>query len=277
MINDAMNAQSTVQKQNVKEFASEQFIRAKLHSDRRSAFAQYRELVVGGGSIWRFLWYEMLTMFLGPIPGAFGLLLRKFFYPGLFRKCGKRVIFGRSLVIRNPQNIELGDGVLIDDYCLLDGRGGSEEAVRIGDRVILNRGVKVQAKIGTIRVGNDSDIGAGCSLVSQGGLFLGAAVSLGGDCKIGGGLIETQPFDRPAGSPNEASNVSTEYKLRKLTNGPVLIGDRTATGMAVIVLDNVQIGCDCIIGAGAVIRESIPDRSVATPHQRVILLSRSQN
>lgn len=267
----------TTEKRQVGEFASEEFIRAKLHASSRTAFQKYRDLVVGRGTMWQLLRYELLTTFLGPLPGAIGLFLRKVLYPCLFKECGKGVIFGRSVVIRNPQNIELGDEVLVDDLCLLEGRGGSTEAVRIGDRVILNRGVKIQAKIGTIRVGKDSDIGSGCSLVSQGGLFLGVAVSLGGDCKIGGGLIETRPPDRPAGSPGEAGDVSTEYKLRKLTNGPVIIGDRTATGMAVIVLDNVQIGSDCIIGAGAVIRENIPDRTVATPHQRVVLLSRSQN
>jgi acetyltransferase-like isoleucine patch superfamily enzyme len=256
-----------------REFQSGEFIRAKLHSSDKSSFRRYKELVVGSGSTWDWIRYELITAVLGCLPGAVGLLLRKIFYPMLFRKCGINVIFGRSLVIRNPQNIELSDGVFIDDFCLLDGRGGSEEPLMIGDRVILNRGVTVQAKIGTIRIGADSDIGAGCSIISQGGVFLGKEVSLGGNCDVGGGLFATEKAD-PAMESAGCSSEADFPKHRKFTKGPVRVGDRTVTGMDVVILDGVEIGADCIIGGGAVVRESVPGETVVSPHQRLVFLRR---
>lgn len=208
-------------------------------------------------------------LFLGPIPGALGLVLRRVFYPGLFRRCGRGVVFGRSVVIRNAQNVELGDGVLVDDYCLIDGRGGNDDPVVIGDRVILNRGVVVQAKIGTIRIGDDCDVGAGCNLISQGGVYVGRRVSLGGNCNIGGGLVQADEDGDRGGEGG-----GHEPERRKLTRGAVRIGDDTATGMCVLILDNVQVGAGCIIDGGAVVKENVPDRTVAVPHQRLVLLPR---
>jgi acetyltransferase-like isoleucine patch superfamily enzyme len=68
-------------------------------------------------------------------------------------------VFGRNLTIRNAQNITLGDNVIIDDDCVLDARGAGPDGVVIGDRVIINRGASIQAKIGPIWIGEDSDIG----------------------------------------------------------------------------------------------------------------------
>ena len=101
------------------------------------------------------------------------------------------MVFGRDLVIRNPQLISLGDNVIIDDDCVLDGRGAGPAGVEVGDRTILGRGVSVQAKTGPIRIGPDSDIGMHSVIHSQGGVEIGAAVGLSGGCKLSGGVFQT--------------------------------------------------------------------------------------
>ena len=63
-------------------------------------------------------------------------------------------------------------------------------------------------------------------------------------------------------------------KTDPFTNGPITIGDDCWIGMGVRILDGVSIGSGCVIGAGAVIREDIPDMTVAAPHQRIVLLRR---
>src|SRR6266487_1978804 len=136
------------------------YIRQKLYSGQKNTLQRYAELVIGRMDIWELLKYELLTSLLGAFPGALGLFLRKLFYPWLFRRIGRGVVFGRSVVIRNPDRIVLGDRVVVDDYVVLDGRGGdSDEGVRIGDEVIVNRGALIQAKVGTIRIGSHCDIG----------------------------------------------------------------------------------------------------------------------
>ncbi len=132
------------------------YLRSKLFTSNASMARRYADLVVGpGASLWRLAGYELVTMLLGRASGALGLALRRIFYPSLFRRCGRGVVFGRDLVIRNAHLISLGDHVIIDDGCILDGRGAGPAGVEIGDRTILGRGVSVQAKIGPIRIGPD--------------------------------------------------------------------------------------------------------------------------
>lgn len=44
--------------------------------------------------------------------------------------------------------------------------------------------------------------------------------------------------------------------------GPITIGDNVYIGWNAIIMPNVQIGNNCVIGAGAVVTKSIPDNSV---------------
>ena len=53
--------------------------------------------------------------------------IRKFLYRHLFRvKIGKRVTIYHGLEIRCGFKISIGEGTIIDDNCILDGRGGLE-------------------------------------------------------------------------------------------------------------------------------------------------------
>jgi acetyltransferase-like isoleucine patch superfamily enzyme len=244
------------------------YIRHKLFAGDVSSARRYRNLVMGEEPLWRFLRYEVVTSLLGGLPGALGLALRKLFYPSLFREIGQGVVFGRNVVIRNPRKIRLGNRVMIDDNCVIDARGAGEESVVVEDDVILNRGTMVVAKVGSLHIGTESDIGADSYLVSQGGLSVGRQVAMGGGCKIGGGLMEMSRPGR-SGVIEEAGRQQV-----KVSRGPIRIGDRVALGSVVVVLDGVSIGAESIVGAGAVIREDIPPGMVVAPHQRLVLLPR---
>lgn len=45
--------------------------------------------------------------------------------------------------------------------------------------------------------------------------------------------------------------------------GKIEIGDNVHIGWNTIIMPNVSIGNNCVIGAGAVVTKSIPDNSVA--------------
>lgn len=252
----------------MRELEKQNFIRHQLFAGHVSPMRRYRRLVVGDGSLWAFLRYEILTTLLGSLPGAIGLALRKLFYPGLFQSAGRGVLFGRNVVIRNPQGIRLGNGVVIDDNCVIDARGAGPEGLVVEDGVILNRGVMVLAKVGPVRIGAGSDVGAGSYIIAQGGVFVGRQVAMGGGCKVGGGLVGMGRGDSGAVETEE------EGGRRRVTRGPVRIEDRVALGSMVIVLDGTTVGSDCIVGAGAVIREDIPSRTLVAPRQRLVLLPR---
>jgi acetyltransferase-like isoleucine patch superfamily enzyme len=238
----------------------EKYIRQKLFANNKSLLEKYSELVLGKYSFWGLIKYEIITSILGPFPGALGLFLRKIFYPTLFREVGKGVVFGRNIVIRSPQNISLGNQVLIDDYSVIDARGAGDKGVVIGDQVIINRSSSIQAKLGEITIGSFTDIGMFSVVHSQGGVYIGEMVTLGGGCKISGGRFQV---NRTANDEEEAAENFALREQMRFSSGPIKIKSKSILGMGAIVLDGVEIGEGCVIGAGSVVIENIPEYSVA--------------
>ncbi len=99
---------------------------------KRSALAKYQDLVVGSGSVWRLLVYEIVVCLTSWVPGALGLVLRRAAYPRLLGAVGRNVVFGQGVVLRHPHKIRLGDDVVVDDLVVLDAKGTSNEGISIG-------------------------------------------------------------------------------------------------------------------------------------------------
>ncbi|MFC2159760.1 hypothetical protein ACFLQS_03480, partial [Actinomycetota bacterium] len=91
----------------------------KIHRDitdeNISNFSKYRSLYWGNIGLWKILKFEIITIFFCNTPGALGLFLRKILYRSFFGKVGKNVIFGRSITIRHPSKIVIGNDVIIED------------------------------------------------------------------------------------------------------------------------------------------------------------------
>jgi acetyltransferase-like isoleucine patch superfamily enzyme/acyl carrier protein len=235
------------------ELDERQFIRHQLYGrGSSSVMARYAALVLSRPSYLRLLRYELLITFFGPIPGALGLALRRFFFPFLFASCGKGVIFGKSLTLRHPDNIHLGDGVVLDDYALLDARGAGEPGITLGDRVIMNRAACVQAKIGEISIGKECSIGDGTKVISQGPIYIENNVSIAGGCSISGGhyIVEVDESD--------------PYAKRRTSGGAISIGRNVRMGMGALVLDGVSIGEGAIVAPGSVVINDVAQLEVVT-------------
>src|SRR5688572_28968540 len=95
----------------------------------RSAREKYQALMVGRQGWGALLRYEFVTSLAGRLPGALGLFLRSRLYPGLFARCGRNVFFGTDVVLRHPHKIAIGNDVVIDDGCVLDAKGTSNEGI----------------------------------------------------------------------------------------------------------------------------------------------------
>jgi acetyltransferase-like isoleucine patch superfamily enzyme len=235
----------------VKEIGKEKLIRAKLSEGKSSPVKMYRSMTTGEKGWGYFLAYELLTCILGPMPGALGLFLRQKLYPFLFRKSGKGLVIGRNVVIRNPQNMIIGNHVTIDDNCLLDARGGGLEGLVLGDEVIINRNCIVLAKTGPIHLGSRTCVGSNSALVSIDGLTTGESVLMAGGCSLSGG---TYRFDAPGIPVMDQATYS---------KGPIRIGSGAWLGSSALILDGIRIGSGAVIGAGAVVTKDVPDRGVA--------------
>lgn len=227
-----------------------QFIRGRLYGKDSSAFQKYRELVFHDFSWWKLIRYEFLVTFIAPLQGAVGLVLRKRLFRGLFRRSGKGTVFGSGLTLRHTDRISLGDDVMLDAECLLDARGAGDAGIVIGDRVIVNRGASIQAKVGHIEIRRDCNIGAGVQIISQGPIVIEENVSVAGRSIIAGGrYVVEHDEQRP------------EVKER-ITGGLIRIGRNSRIGMAAILQDGVTLGQNAIVAPGAVVFEDVPPDTV---------------
>jgi acetyltransferase-like isoleucine patch superfamily enzyme len=234
-----------------------------LHTGDQSSLRKYQEFYLEGSGLGTLLKFELLTMFVCPLPGAVGLLLRKRLYPCLFKSVGAGVLWGRNIALRNPRHVAIGDRVAVDDDCMLDARGAGNEGIDIGNDVLIARDTIIQSKASWIKIGNRCVIGSQCQLTSVGGILLGESVQVGGQCYIGGGRYKTDSREVPIMDQGLYSE------------GPVVIGDDVWLGAGSIVLDGVRIGKGSVVGAGAIVREDLPEYTVAVPQQRLVMIPRS--
>ncbi|MEL6961723.1 MAG: DapH/DapD/GlmU-related protein [Pseudomonadota bacterium] len=216
------------------------FIRHRLHSGSGSSWQRYASLVLAHPTLFGMIRYELLTTLFGSLPGALGIVLRKVLYPYLFPKIGRGVVFGARVTIRHPERIVLGDGVVVDDDAFLDGRGAGDEGLVIGDRAIVNRSAYVQAKVGMISIGADTNIGAGVRIISQGPIRIGDDVSIAGGCVVAGGryVVERDGEDD---------------RKERFTGGEIHIGKGVRLAMNVIIQDGVTVGEGAIVAPGSVV------------------------
>lgn len=234
----------------MQEIGKEKLIRAKLAQGKDSPLKMYKFLSTGSKGWGYFIAYELLTCLIGPIPGGLGLFLRKKLYPLLFKKTGKGLIIGRNVMIRNPQNITIGNHVTIDDNCLVDGRGNGSEGIVFEDEVIINRNSIILAKAGPIFLGNRTSVGSNSVLVSVAGLTTGDSVLMAGGCCLSGGTYRFDDLDKPI------------MDQETYTRGAIEIGPGAWLGTGALVLDGIGIGSGAVIGAGSVVTKNVQENGV---------------
>jgi len=237
----------------------------ELLSDKTSLSSKYSSLVVGQRGFFKLLRFELINLLFSGIPAALGLVLRRTFYPCLFRNVGKGVVFGRGITLRHPHKIVLGDNCVIDDNVVLDAKGENNEGLRIGDNVYIGRNAILSCKEGSIAVGDYTNISANCSLLSETEISLGRYCFLAGHCYlVAGGNHRFDDISRPIMFQPSASK------------GGIRIGDDVWLGAGVIVLDGASIGPGSVVGAGAVVTATLPEYSVAVGSRRLVISDRRE-
>ncbi len=223
---------------------------AALSDVRSSGLAAYRELAVGSAGWGRCILNEVIQGLCGWIPGLAGLAARALLYPLLLKRCGRRPAIGRGGLIRVPGQIDLGSGVLIDDYVTLDVRG-RQARIDIGDRVSVGRFSTIAAKYGTVTLSPGANVGSYCRVATNSKIVVGESALIGAYCYIG-------PGNHTEGD-GSAPLIEQPMEIR----GGVVIGDHAWLGARVTVLDGVTIGRHAIIGAHALVTSDVPDWGVA--------------
>jgi acetyltransferase-like isoleucine patch superfamily enzyme len=217
-----------------------------------SAFDKYRRLMYGDRSLGYVVGAELLQLFLQGLPGALGIVLRKTFYPALFKSAGRGCVFGRNITLRHAHKISLGEGVILDDNSVVDAKGESNAGVQIGDGVYIGRNTIVYCKNGDITLGDGVNISANCQIFSSNKLTLGANTVVG-----------AFSYFLSGGEYDYASSTPFAQQSGQETKGPLTIGANCWFGANVTVTDAANVGEHCVIGAGAVVVKPVPANSIA--------------
>ncbi len=214
------------------------------------ARAKYSSLIVGVPGWAALIKYELVVMLSQWVPGALGLALRKFLYPILLGNCGRNVVFGQGVVLRHPNKIHIGDNVVIDDNCLLDAKGDVNQGIRIGSGVFVGRNSILSCKNGDITLADGVNIGFNCEVFSAGTVTIGKDTLLAAYAYLIGG-------------DHDFSDKTVAVNTQPRRAAGITVGSGVWIGAGAKVLDGVQIGDRGIIGAGAVVRSSVPEGATA--------------
>jgi len=142
---------------------------------------------------------------------------------------GKNVTIYDAKIIY-PENISLGDEVIIDDYCFLYGSG---DGIEIGNFSHIVVGSVIQSG-GLLKIGNFSAIAHRCVVLA------------GSDNYVGEGFIGLRVLN----------------KYRKAEFSPVTLGNHVHVGAGTIILPGVTIGDGCSIGAGSLVTKDLPEWTI---------------
>ena len=215
-----------------------------------SGLKTYRKMVVGDASFFKFIDFELSTFLLGNLGGIIGFGLRSLAYPILFKQCGKRPAFGKSMVLRGVNKIEIGNKVLFDDFSVLDARG-KNASIYIGDFVSLGRNSGLISKNGNIKIAKGVNIGTFCRIATENSIEIGES-----------SLVAAYSYIGPSNHRQDdrtGSFISQEMENK----GGVKIGKNVWIGAHTTIMDGVSIGDNSIVGAHSFVNKDVPPNSLA--------------
>lgn len=215
------------------------------------AWGKYRAATHGGIAFWRILRNELVTLVFGYVPGVLGLALRRVFFPCMFKSCGRKVVFGYGLTFRHAHKISLGDGVILDDFAMLDAKGDGNEGISLGAGVFVGRGTKIYCKGGDIFLADRVNISSQCTVYS------GNRLEIGAGCMIG-----AYSYILSAGEYDWRDPTPYAEQGGNCTKGPLAIGADCWIGARATILDSAQsIGDRALVAACALVNRPVPART----------------
>ena len=218
-----------------------------------SLIRRYKRATTGhDATILEFALQEFATTFLSWIPGAIGLVIRKIFYPIMFKHISNSVSIGRSCALRCINRIYFCQGVIIDDCVQISADSENSPSIIIGPGSFIRANVSLNAgpPSGYISTGRNCNIGQGTIIYGNGGVKIGDDVLIAGQCFI---VASSHIFEK----------ADTPKRLQGITIKGIEIGNDVWIGAGAKILDGTTIGDGAVIGANAVVTKNVPPYSKA--------------
>ena len=222
----------------------------EIFDTSRSKRQKYQQLFIGREGWAAFVRYEAITMLARGIPGALGLWLRSRLYPLLLGSCGRNVFFGVDVTLRHPHKIRIGNDVVIDDGCVLDAKGMTNDGIEIGNGVFIGRQTIVNTKDGNIVLEDGVNISSFCMV------FSASHVRCGSNTLIAA-------YSYLVGGDHDVDRTDVAIIDQARPSHGITVGSNCWLGAGVTVLDGVTIGRDVVVGANSVVTKDLVDFSIA--------------
>lgn len=139
-----------------------------------------------------------------------------------FRRVGKDVKLSRKASVYNAANIELGDFVRIDDFCVLS------------------------AGAGGISIGRNVHVAVFSSLLGGGRIAVGDFANLSSRVSI---FSSNDDY-----SGGYMTNPTVPAEFTNVTHAPVIVGRHVIVGSGSVILPGVTLGDGCAVGALSLIK-----------------------
>ena len=224
----------------------------ELQDASTSSFQKYKNLTVGEKGPFFLFKYELITSLCANFPGALGYWLRSRLYKGLLRKSGKGIIWGKNVTLRHPHKIEIGAGVAVNDFAVLDAYGGETSGILIGDETLISRNAVLNSKGGRIEIGSRANIGMMSIIFSR-------------DCRVtvGNDVLVSAYCYLMGGGNHSIDRTDIPISRQGAECRGIEIGDNVWLGAGVRVMDGCSVGRDCVIGTNSFVNQDIPAFAVA--------------
>ena len=171
-------------------------------------------------------------------------LKTRLYYSLVFGRVGRHCKIYKPLLLSNPRFVFIGNNTLI----------------RAGARIETI--ITSETSPPALEIGNNVNIEQNAHLICGKGIIIEDNVSIAPNCAI---LDTKHPF----------RDITDQTKLGdRIEPGsrPIIIGANTLIGFGSIVLPNVRIGKNCIIGANSTVRHDVPDYCVAAGNPASVVL-----
>jgi galactoside O-acetyltransferase len=148
-----------------------------------------------------------------------------------FKSIGDNVLISNRCSIYNPKNIELGNNVRIDDFCVISaGNGG-------------------------IKLGNNVHIAIFCSLMGNEEIVMKDFSGLSSRVSI---YTSTDDY-----SGEFMTNPTVNKEFPNVISGKVILGKHVIIGAGTIILPNVEIEDYSAIGSLSLVNKNISESKIA--------------
>lgn len=199
-------------------------------------------------------------------PGAVGLLLRQRYLAGHFGSCGRGVLFGRNLSLTAPGKIHLGDRVIINNNAVLDaGNTHADGTILLEEDVFIGAATKLSlGTTGSISIKRGANLSSVCNITANyRRLVIGSDCLVAAYCTIG---------DNTSTVEQNAQQVICQPNADQDT----LIDQGCWLGVRARITEGIHIGRDSIIGAHAVVVDTIPPYAVAVGQPAKVVKDRKR-